>query len=196
MKNILLLMAFAALSFALHSQNETLFNNLQITGAFGSVIIETGEIVGEIGADVGGGGALMMSPIFIGGYGMGTKYPSFEIKGEENAGLYDIKFGHGGLWIGMMPKEYKLIHLFASTKIGWGKARLRQDKENIFVDRIFVLTPEVGFEVNLTDWLKLGVSAGYRWVNGVTRLPELSNGDFSSPIGILTFRMGGFEDSF
>ena len=97
---------------------------------------------------------------------MGTKYPTHTITQGDDAGEYDIKFGHGGLWLGFAPKSDKLIHFYGSTKIGWGKARLRQDKENVFTDRVFVLTPEMGLEVNLTEWLKMSFTAGYRWVNG------------------------------
>jgi hypothetical protein len=197
MRKILLLLAYSFFAlFQLSAQDETLFNNLDVTGAFGSVIIETGSINGEVGADVGGGGALVMSPLFIGGYGMGTSYPVHTVTTGEKPGDYDIKFGHGGLWLGVAPNSHKLIHFYGSTKIGWGKARLRQDKESVFTDRVFVLTPELGVEINLTEWLKMGLTGGYRWVNGVTHLPELANEDFSSPIGILTFRIGGFEDDF
>lgn len=195
MKRILPVLVCLMAIFQLHAQ-ETLFNNLDVTGAFGSVIIETGSINDEIGADVGGGGALVMSPVFLGGYGMGTTYPVHTITEGPNAGEYDVKFGHGGLWLGFVPKSDKLIHFYGSAKVGWGKARLRQDKENLFTDRVFVMTPELGLEVNLTEWLKMSFTAGYRWVNGVTRLEELNNDDFSSPLGTITFRMGGFESDF
>ena len=195
MKRILPVRVCLMAIFQLHAQ-ETLFNNLDVTGAFGSVIIETGSINGEVGADVGGGGALVMSPVFLGGYGMGTTYPVHTITEGPNAGEYDVKFGHGGLWLGFVPKSDKLIHFYGSAKVGWGKARLRQDKENLFTDRVFVMTPELGLEVNLTEWLKMSFTAGYRWVNGVTRLEELNNDDFSSPLGTITFRMGGFESDF
>jgi hypothetical protein len=196
MKNFLTLLFFLGISGAVVAQTQTLFNNLEVTGIFGSVIVETGSINDEIGADVGGGGALVMDPIFIGGYGMGTKYPTHEIMNGENAGQYDVKFGHGGLWLGVVPNSEKLIHFYGSTKIGWGKARLRQDKDNIFTDRVFVITPELGFEVNLTQYLKMSITGGYRWVNGVTQLQELENGDFSSPLGIISFHIGGFSDDF
>ncbi|MEZ4984626.1 MAG: hypothetical protein R2795_06275 [Saprospiraceae bacterium] len=196
MQKMVLFLMLSMAAITLYAQEETLFNNLDVTGAFGSVIVETGTINGEIGADVGGGGALVMSPIFVGGYGMGTDYPVHTIKEGNLAGDYDLKFGHGGLWLGVAPNAHKLIHFYGSTKIGWGKARLRQDKENILIDRVFVLTPELGFEVNLTEWLKMSVTGGYRWVNGVSRLPELANNNFSSPLGLITFRIGGFDDDF
>ena len=196
MSRIILNLSILFLCAGLHAQHQTLFNNLDVTGAFGSLIIETGQINEEIGADVGGGGAIVMSPLFIGWYGMGTKYPVHTIENGEFAGVYDIKFKHHGLWLGLVPKSDKLIHFYGSAKIGWGKTRLRQDKKNILTDRNFVLTPEIGFEVNLTQYMKMTFTGGYRWVNGITRLPGLENDDFSSPIGTITFRFGGFVDDF
>ena len=61
MKTTLLSLLLTLASLALIAQEETLFNNLDVTGAFGGPIIEIGSINGEIGADVGGGGALVMS---------------------------------------------------------------------------------------------------------------------------------------
>lgn len=195
MKKIFTLL-FGLLSFSLAAQEETLFDDLEVLGAFGSPILEIGSINGETGSDVGGGGALILNNLFLGGYGMGTDYPEYEIKAGADAGLYNIKFGHGGLWLGYVPNQYKLAHFYSSVKIGWGKARLRQDKETRFTDRVFVLLPEAGIEFNVTSFFKLSLTGGYRWVNGISKLPGLENEDFSSPVGILTFRFGGFGDDW
>ncbi|GJM35016.1 MAG: hypothetical protein DHS20C18_40170 [Saprospiraceae bacterium] len=189
-------LVICALSLQLSAQHETLFGDLDVIGAFGGPIVEISKIGEDVGADVGGGGALILNNLFLGGYGMGTEYPDYEIVGGENAGQYNIKFGHGGLWFGYVAKQSKLVHFYSSFKLGWGKARLRQDKETIFSDRIFAMTPEIGFEVNLTDFFKLSIGGGYRWVNGVSKLPGLDNDAFSSPVGILTFRFGGFGDDW
>jgi len=58
------------------------------------------------------------------------------------------------------------------------------------------LTPEAGVEVNVTNFFKLGLTGGYRWVNGINQLPGLENNDFSSPVGTITFRFGGFGDDW
>lgn len=195
MKKVFTLLAcFAALQ--LSAQHETLFGDLDVIGAFGGPIVEISQIGEDVGADVGGGGALILNNLFLGGYGMGTDYPDYEIVGGENAGQYNIKFGHGGLWFGYVAKQSKLIHLYSSFKLGWGKARLRQDKETIFSDRVFVMTPELGIEINLTGFFKLSLTGGYRLVNGISQLPGLNNDSFNSPVGILTFRFGGFGDDW
>ncbi len=182
---------FALLSIQVSAQQETLFDDFDIMGAFGGPILEIGSLSGEIGADVGGGGALIVNNFFLGGYGMGTDYPETSINGRD----YNVRFKHGGFWLGYTYREYKLAHLYSSVKIGWGKAQLRRNGETDFTDRHFTMTPELGIEFNLTDWFKLSFAGGYRWVNGISVLPDLDNTDFSSPVGIITFRFGGFDNS-
>lgn len=183
---------FSLLVWQVSAQQETLFEDLNVIGGFGGPILEIGSIHGEVGADVGGGGAIILDRLFIGGYGMGTDFAEFRIPDGENAGLYNIRFKHGGLWFGYVWRQEKLLHLYSSAKIGWGKSQLREGKDTAFSDRNFVLTPELGIELNLTDFFKVAITGGYRWVNGVTNLPNLDNNDFSSAIGVLTFRFGGF----
>ncbi len=185
-----LLLCLGALHVA--AQEETLFGDLNVVGAFGAPIIEVGAINGEVGADVGGGGALMLNNMFIGGYGMGTSYPEYTTSsGDER----NIRFRHGGFWLGYTPNPHRVAHLYSSLKIGWGSARLREDGEDIATDRLFALTPELGLEINLTRFVKMGISAGYRWVNGISKLDGLDNESFSSPTGLLTFRIGGWGDT-
>ena len=192
MKNLLFVLCWLLTTATLWSQQETVFGNVDVIGGFGGPYIEIGSINGQVGADVGGGGALMLDEFFIGGYGQGTSYPDAMINDIDR----NIKFSHGGLWFGYVKDQYKLFHLFSSLKLGWGRARLRAEDEPDVSDRIFVLTPEIGVEVNLTDFFKLSLGGGYRFVSGVSKLPVLDNGDFSSPVGILTFRFGGFDNDW
>ena len=191
MKNVFTLL-FCLASLQLVAQEETLFGDLSVVGAFGGPLIEIGSINGEVVADVGGGGALILNNVFFGGYGLGTDFASARIDQID----YDIRFSHGGLWFGVTQNEHKLTHFYSSLRVGWGRARLQRDGETEFRDRLFVLTPEVGVEFNITSFFKVGLTGGYRWVNGINKLPTLENGDFSSPIGTITFRFGGFENDW
>ena len=200
MKRQLLVFIGLLIAALLPAQHETLFDDFTSFGVFGGPIVEISSINGEVGADVGGGGALVLDDLFIGGYGMGTDYPEITIQeerfGELEDVLYNIRFKHGGLWFGYVPSQFKLGHLYSSLKLGWGKAKLQNDRNDTPNDRVFVLTPEVGVELNLTDWFRLGITGGYRWVNGINRLPTLDDSDFSSPTGTLTFRFGAFGDDW
>lgn len=188
----LLFLIFCVGGFSYLTAQETLFGKVDEDriGAFGSPLIEIGAVNGEVGGDVGGGGALVIGGFFFGGYGLGTTYPELTLDGIR----YDIRFRHGGLWMGYAPAQHRVIHPYSSLRIGWGKSQLLRGKDADFSDRNFVLTPELGFELNAFKFLKVAFSGGYRWVNGVDNLPGLRNQDFSSPMGTITFRIGGFGD--
>ncbi|MEQ8705975.1 MAG: hypothetical protein RIC19_18745 [Phaeodactylibacter sp.] len=183
-------------STLLQAQHEALFDDLSSFGAFGGPILEFSSVNGQLTADVGGGGALILDEFFIGGYGMGTDYPevSFEanVDGEVIPVDADIDFGHGGLWFGYVKDIEQKVHLYSSLKVGWGRAELKHDELDLPSDRLFVLTPEIGIELNMTNFFRIGLTGGYRAVSGISRLPALENKDFSSPTVALTFRFGGF----
>ncbi len=173
------------------AQQETLFGDVEVIGGFGGPFIEFGSINGQFGADVGGGGAVILDQFFIGGYGQGTDFADATFDNKD----WNIKYGHGGLWFGYVQQQNRLLHLFSSLKVGWGRMRLSTPDTPQIKDRLFVLTPELGAEVNLTDFFRLSFTAGYRVVSGVSKPETLDNSDFSSPVGILTFRFGGYDDS-
>lgn len=120
MKRILFVFVCLMVIFQFYGQ-EILFNNLDVIGVFGSVIVEIGLINGEVGVDVGGGGVFVMFFVFFGGYGMGIIYFVYIIIEGFNVGEYDVKFGYGGLWLGFVLKFDKFIYFYGSVKVGWGK---------------------------------------------------------------------------
>ena len=175
--------------YTLQAQDETLINHLEFTGGFGGPIIETSTINGELSVDVGGGGALLVNTFFLGGYGMGTRFPEYRLDSTD----YNIHFKHGGLWLGYVSPPAKLLHFWGSVKLGWGKARLEIKEDAKYSDRIMALTPEIGIELNVTKFMRISLTGGYRMVSGLNKLPGLTNKSFSSPVGILTFSFGGFS---
>ena len=183
----------ASTAAALYAQElETLFNEDQALGGFGAPIVEISQINQQTGSSIGGGGAAIFGPLYIGGYGIGGKYAQTTV--DDNK--YNIKMSHGGLWLGYVPAQHKVIHPYSSLRIGWGSAKLREDgnKDNVpYSDNIFVLNPEAGFEINVIEFLKISVTASYRWVDGVTDLPGLSTKDFRGFGGVITFRFGDFD---
>lgn len=180
----------------LQAQHEALFDDLSSFGAFGGPILEFSSVNGQLTADVGGGGALILDEFFIGGYGMSTDYPEARfdktIDGELTSIDADIDFSHGGLWFGYVKDIEQKMHLYSSLKVGWGRANLEHDAVELPSDRLFVLTPEIGIELNMTNFFRIALTGGYRAVSGISRLPELDNKDFSSPTMAVTFRFGGF----
>ncbi|HFC01006.1 MAG TPA: hypothetical protein ENJ53_09405 [Phaeodactylibacter sp.] len=192
MKKNLMIIVLSFLAFQGFSQVETLFNRARVVGAFGGPFVEFSQFKGDYISSTGGGGGLIIDDFFIGGYGVGSVNIN-DIVTAENHIRMDI--GHGGFWLGYTYNSPKLIHLFASTKLGWGGIDLRIDDEGYrSSDNIFVVSPEVGVELNIFRWFKLGGTVGYRAVTGVNNLKNQTNADFSGLTGTLTFRFGGFGD--
>ncbi len=194
MKKLLLATLFCAFSLFSFGQQETLFNSVHNISGFGGPMVEISNINGETVIDVGGGGALILDNFFFGGYGLGTDAPNLSFGGET----YDIDFNHGGFWLGYSAIPNKVVHIYSSLRLGWGDTTLRDgDGDKRFSDNMYVVSPEVGVELNVTSWFRLDLTAGYRFVNGVDDLPEISglNDDsFTSPFAGITFRFGGFGD--
>lgn len=192
MKNLIYTAIFSLLALTTFGQQETLFKSINHIGGFGGPMIEVSKINGETVADVGGGGALILDNFFFGGYGLGTDAPNIQISGET----FDIDFDHGGLWFGYVVPTHKLVHAYSSFKLGWGDVTLKEgDGDKRYSDNVLVLAPELGVEVNITSWFRLGLTGGYRFVDGITEFPEfvpLTDDSFSGGFGKLTFRFGGF----
>lgn len=190
MKRIITFFAGLFLMANLSAQQETLFGNVDIWGGFGGPIFEISSINDQSVVSIGGGGAVIMNNFFFGGYGIGTDDANHTFENEE----YKVKLNHGGLWLGLTSNPNKLIHLYSSARLGWGRARLRQDGETIFSDRVFSVTPEIGFEVNVTEFFQLAFTGGYRIITGIDDLPGIGNDQFSDIVGGITLRFGGFDN--
>lgn len=185
---LLLLMGLAGMSFA---QHETFFSNTRLSGAFGAPIIEVG-FNNDMATAVGGGGAIVFSDFFIGAYGVA----SGDFQGLlDNNDLDQLDIGHGGVWLGFTPRTYSLIHLYSSARIGWGALDIDLRDGGVRyneLDKVFVLTPEIGLEANVTKWLRVSGTIGYRWVRGVRDNGFVDNRDFTGSISSITLRIGWF----
>lgn len=195
MKKVLFSTVLTLLATLAIAQHETIFNNARVVGGFGGPIVEFG-LNNNLNTSYGGGGGVVIGGAFIGGYGMGTVDLNAVIDGQD---IDNIELGHGGFWLGYTYKPYKLIHLFSSAKIGWGAVNIDPDNFDPFDDRIsdqvFVLTPELGLEVNIFKWFRVGGTVGYRWLNGTDGKGAYDDEDFSGAISTLTFRFGWFGNN-
>ncbi len=189
MKKLFVVLMLNAVAFWGFGQHETLFNKVKVRGAFGGPIIESG-FKNNLGTSAGGGGGLVLNNMFIGAYGLAST--DFESLIDDEFEVLDI--GHGGLWIGGSLPSFKVIHFYGSARIGWGAVNVEFDKVHHYrdLDEIFVLTPEIGLELNVTHWFRIAATAGYRWVEGTNQSRPYTDEDFSGSVGALTFRFGWF----
>ena len=164
MKN-LLVFSMLLVSVSLFGQkDETMFSDVDRIGGWGAPIFEYSNLNKDVNVVSGGGGALVLNDFYLGGYGMGDAEFSKTVAGLRQDNL---KFKHGGFWIGYTPLQGKVVHPYASVKLGWGKARFSAI-ENItgneissLKDNIFVTTPEVGLEINVFSFFRVAATASF-----------------------------------
>lgn len=184
---------FFALTSTIYAQSETLLNGDIDHGGFGGLISNFSEVNNSFGVTFGGYGAWLIDhTVAIGGGGLGL---TNDIKLDETPeGDRYIRFGYGGLYFGYLHTSSRLIHFTVETFIGSGEVNLRYSSDNedlLDDDRVFVIDPSVNGELNLTNFMRVTLGIGYRFVNGVN-LEDLDDGDFSSPTIRVSVRFGSF----
>lgn len=191
MKKLVLLTVLLTIGvLTVQAQHETLFGRAKVVGGFGAPILEFGLSNG-INNSVGGGGGVIIDNFFIGGYGLGSI--DFEQILEDNT-IDRLDIGHGGFWLGLSLWKHKLVHLYTDAKIGWGAINIDLD-DNFFEedqDQIFVATPALGVEMNVTSWFRISGTAGYRWIDGAAEGKGYTNEDFTGAVATVNFRFGWF----
>lgn len=190
MKRLMVILLCMGMGVVLSAQHETLFGRARLSGAFGAPIAEIG-LGNDLMTAGGGGGGIVFSDFFIGAYGVAAA--DFDRLFDDDLDYLDM--AHGGLWLGFTPKTYSLVHLYTSARIGWGAVDIDLRDNGVRyrdLDKIFVLTPEIGLELNVTKWFRLGGTVGYRWVRGIEDNSFIANDDFSGGITTLSFRFGWF----
>lgn len=81
-------------------------------------------------------------------------------------------------------RNYKAIHPQIGIELGRGRVELGEQK-----DRIFVVQPTAGVEINVFRWFHLGLDGGYRLVSD-NSIAGLSNEDLSGWFGQANLKFG------
>jgi hypothetical protein len=172
-------------------------DKVKVSG-FGAFNMDFGSIENNFGLMLGGEGAVLINrSFFVGLYGRGlTTLPLYTYTYYSSNGAKNIEimqrgaFGHGGLLIGYVFAPTKPIHLGISARIGAGGIGLIDDYSSSYYDPnhsyyynypyvapLLVLSPQLDLEMNLTNWFKFRISAGYQYVTDATlNVQVLENG--------------------
>jgi len=191
---------------------------------FGTLTLDFNGINKDFGLMMGGEGAVLINrSFFIGFYGSGlTTMPSYTYTYYIDTNSFSVNrkaaFAHGGLMFGAVFNATNPIHFGFTMRIGGGGVSLindymkdmqsshRYDYDDYpYVAPLFVMHPQLDFEMNLTNWMKFRVSAGYQYVssasliyssieNGSVVKKELLNTDmFCTPTVSMGFIFGWFK---
>ncbi|NJO86806.1 MAG: hypothetical protein HC821_01740, partial [Lewinella sp.] len=151
----LTVLVFSLVSTSLTAQRqETLLSNLDVTGLWFGLTYNY--------SDYGNDGALVRG--FHGGLELGEKftlgYGGWHLKDDvrllDSNQEFDLR--HSGLLLAYAPTNFRAIHPRASFIVGPGRVKVAGQQ-----DRIFVLQPSLGAELNLFEALRLGFDLGYRY---------------------------------
>ncbi len=115
------------------------------------------------------------------GWGHYNLVDEFKWDNIENQ-QFDMKWNPVVLGYGF--KNYKSIHPQIGVDFGRGKLQLGDVN-----DRIFVVQPTAGLEINVFRWFHIGLDGGYRFVND-SSLPSLSDQQLSGWFGQATLKFG------
>ncbi len=210
---LLLLISLANLSAQDTTAVKYLVNNPKVSiSGFGGILSETSILNNKISECVGAGGALTITDyFFIGGYGLtltSNNYITDLVIPQDHpldstfvGQKLRTNFSHAGIWVGGIFFPKKRFHIGLSTRIGWGSVHLEKadvayvNNANFLLDytnnKVFVLTPQLEFEVNITSWLKFNLGVGYRYVSGVN-FDRFKSFNFNTPQVTVGLYFGGF----
>ena len=160
---------------------------LQIKGYFGP-LISLSNVEGSFAMDAGATSGLVINDkFFIGIYGQKliTKVPRTDLTILGYPTYTDglIKMVHGGGVLGYIHHTNKSVNWGISGSGGVGRVKLLavpptfQLGENIYDDLIIIVIPRLFVETNMTPWLKINVSGGYRFIG-------MMNGAYDNPSGV------------
>lgn len=115
------------------------------------------------------------------GWGNYALIDEFKWDGIQNQ-QFDMRWRPFLLQYGI--KNFKAIHPQVGFEIGRGKVELGDAK-----DRILVMQPSAGVEINVFRWFHIGVDGGYRFVSD-SSIPALDNESLSGWYGQATLKFG------
>jgi len=182
MKNILTLLLFSISGITLlHAQSEeTLFNKnrgIRLTGIWGATNHSLADFENDFNLNTGGYFAFEINKNLLIGW---AGYDS-DLTSEGR----NIELSGSDLLLGYQFNSHNVIHPVFYLQGGSSKLQI----EDAGSDRVFVVQPSIGAEINIARFFRLGIDGGYRFFNN-TDLPGFSDKDFSGPILGLRLKFG------
>lgn len=166
-------------------REETLFgsNGLNLSGAWGGWTTSMTKFGDDFAVLTGGFGGLEFGRTFLVGWGNYKLINDVEFSAFPSR---DFEMRYNGLMIGYMLKADKAIHPTFNILAGKGKVELSDANDT---DKIFVVQPSVGIELNVLRWFHIDLQGGYRFVTD-TDITGLTDTDLSAPYGEIKLKFG------
>ena len=142
---------------------------------------------------IGGHGGVIFNSYFyfgLGAYGLVT---TNQFAGSFPEESLDMHMGYTGLMMGFNIMPTKVVHFSIPLFVGVGNLELEHD--NIFVENsaFLLFEPGLQLEVNVAQFMKVGLGAGYRMVQGTTLRNDITDDDLTYWTGNFSLIFGKFK---
>ena len=178
----ILIASFATSAFG--QKDETLFgkSGLRFTGIWGGPSSNVTFLDGDNAHYTGGFGALEFNKTVLLGWGGYKLVNDVHLMNYPND---NVDMNYNGFILGYAPNASKVFHPRFSILTGSGKIKLSESND----DKIFVIQPAAGVEINVFRWARIGLEGGYRAILN-TDLPNLDDKELSKFYGEVKFYFG------
>ncbi len=185
-KHILLVLLISVSAMPAFAQIQTLLDREFEIGSFAAPVAKFTLFDDEFGIIAGGRGGWVFDRtigIGAGGYFLVNDVPS-------GVNDLDLDIRYGGLEVEFIGDSDRLVHYSFMTLIGAGRVGFRNGNGNER-DTFFIAEPSADVTLNVTNFLRVALGAGYRFTLDVDA-PGLDNESLNGPTVTLTFKIGSF----
>ncbi|NNF35348.1 MAG: hypothetical protein HKN68_14650 [Saprospiraceae bacterium] len=158
-------------SFSLQAQREETVlgsGGIKLTGLWGGSVNSISSFDSNFELNNGGFFLFELNQDFLIGWtGYGSEFTT------DNG--VNAKITNHDLLLGYTFNSYKSLHPVVYLQTGGGRLKI----ENEANDKVMVIQPSVGVEINIVRWFRLGLDGGYRFTTNVDT-PNFSDSDLSS----------------
>jgi hypothetical protein len=162
------------------------------SGGYGATVVKTGAIAGSNTFLTGAQGGWVINHRLVlgaGGYGLAR-----DVRAPHDPEHRDLSMGYGGVRLEFTPLAERLVHLSTAILVGAGGLTI-DDKESggegDASASFNVVEPEIGAEINVAEWFRIGIGATYRYFASVG-IKDLDDRDVSGASGMLALKFGAF----
>lgn len=185
---IVFLVFIAAVPLAVQAQERTLMGEPVESGGYLGPGWKISSIDNDLGILIGGRGGWVINRTFMLGCGIYCLASDIYITDSALTEANKLKMRYGGFVLEYIIMPDWLVHFSAHSLLGYG--RVKYDPRDSYKDHFFVLEPGLNLEVNVTKWLRIGAGVTYRFINGVSGMPGISDSSLSGFTGELVFKFG------
>jgi len=169
---------------------------------FGSPLIEASSIANNFSISLGSNvGVIFYKKYLVGVYGfkLTSRFTKAYQTNDGDIENLNLSFGHLGFMFSYIFNPKKSFHWAAGTKLGWGQINLVDNGYGYYAKKflskdVYPITPQVEAEFNLSNWIKLNLGIGYRYVLKAKN-KAYGASDFNSPVISITMLFGRFQYS-